>query len=129
MLQLVVAFDPVALAVLGGRVDTAYRPASPTTTTTTPTTTTIETDDGGRERTDCEGQQQMAGPPRAAFVSCKGTLDRPCRFILTFPGGSLGCRDYAGYKKRERAKFPKIKSFPERVLDRGGRLLMLLNGC
>ena len=49
--------------------------------------------------------RQMAGPPRVAFPSRKGTLDRPCCFILTFPGGPPGCRDNAGNKKRKRAKF------------------------
>lgn len=89
-------------------------------------------DGGGRARgTDCEGDEQMAGPPRVAFVCCKGTLDRPCCFILTFPGGSLGCRDNAGNEKREWAKFQNKNIFRRGSWTEGGgrRLLTLLDGC
>lgn len=89
-------------------------------------------DSGGQARdggTDCEGEEQMARPPRAAFVCCKGTLDQPCCFILTFPGGSLGCRDNAGNEKRKRAKFQNKNIFRRGSWTEEGRLLMLLNGC
>ena len=110
-LQANAAFDPVALAVLGSRVGTAYRPASHHH---------HRNRRRAREWTECESDKQMAGPPRVAFVCCKGTLDRPCCFILTFPGGSLGCRDNAGHEKRKRAKFQNKNIFQRGSWTEGG---------
>lgn len=103
----------------------------PTTTSSTTTATPQRQRRAGERGTDCEGDEQMAEPPRAAFVCCKGTLDRPCCFILTFPGGSLGCRDNAGNGKRKRAKFQNKNIFRRGSWTEGGggRLLTLLNGC
>lgn len=92
----------------------------PTITSSTTTATPQRQRRAGERGTDCEGDEQMAGPPRAAFVCCKGTLDRPCCFILTFPGGSLGCRDNAGNGKRKRAKFQNKNIFRRGSWTEGG---------